>query len=103
VNNHHKALIAQDSKIESANKRLKAANASVNRAEERLFEAQRRATNDPGNERLRSDLEKVTKTQANAGDAYTKAVDASISTVGTGSGRVMVLLPPQVADNTRCK
>jgi hypothetical protein len=35
-----------------------------------------------------------------AGNAYTKAVDASMDTIGTGLGRVMVLLPTLMVDNT---
>jgi hypothetical protein len=91
VHNHHKALVAQDSKIESANKKLKAAKASVDRAEGNLLEARRRATADPASEKFKNTLERAVKIVTTAGNAYTKAVDASMDTIGTGSGRVMVL------------
>jgi hypothetical protein len=39
------------------------------------------------------ELSKAARSQENAGKAYTKAVDESMSMIGTGSGRVMVLLP----------
>jgi hypothetical protein len=100
VHNHHKGLVAQDSKIESANKRLKAAKDSVSRAEGNLLEARKRATADPASEKFKNTLERAVKTVTTAGNAYTKAVDASIGTVGSGSGRVMVLLPTRVVDNT---
>ena len=93
MNNHHKALLTEDSKIESANKKLKAAMTSFDRAEERVFEAQKRATVDPDNEKLKNDLERATNKRGNAGNGFTKALDASIDTIGTGSGHVMVLLP----------
>jgi paraquat-inducible protein B len=98
VNQHHKTLVAQDSKIESANKKLKSAQTSVNRAEDRVFEANRRATTDPDSEKYRSDLERAKRTHENAEHTYSKAVDASIDTIGTGSGHVMVLLPSRVAE-----
>ena len=98
--NHHKALVTQDSKIESANKKIRATKASVDRAEERLIEAHRRAIVDPNSEKLRHTVERATKMRTNAETAYTKAVEASMDRLGTGSGRVMVLLPSQVADNS---
>ena len=103
VNNHHKALVAQDSKIETTNKKLKAANASVNRAEENLLEARKRATTDPASEKFKSTLERAAKTATTTGNVYMKAVDASIDTIGTGSGHVMILVPTRVVDNTECK
>jgi len=103
MNNHHKALTTQDCKIESANKRLKAAKVSVDRAEERVIEAHKRAAANPDNEKVRDSLERATRTRANAGTTYTKAVGTSIDTIGTGSGHVMILLPAHVADKTKQK
>jgi hypothetical protein len=92
VHNHHKALVAQDSKIESANKKLKVAKASVNRAEGNLLKACRWATTDPASEKFKNTLERAVK-----------IVDASMDTIGTGSGRVMVLLPTRVVNSTEHK
>lgn len=103
MNNHHKALTTQDAKIESANKKLKAAKASIDRAEARVAAAHGRTGADPDSEKFRNDLERATKTQVNAGNTYTKALDASIDTIGMGSGRVLVLLPPHVVNNTQRK
>jgi hypothetical protein len=98
VNSHHKTLVTQDSQIESANKKLKIAHASVARAEDHLLETQGQALANPHSEKYRMDLDKATRTWDNAGKAYAKAVDGSIETIGTGSGRVMVLLPSRAAD-----
>ena len=68
-----------------------------------MLEVQRRAAVDSGSEKSRNGLERATKTLTTAGNAYTKAVDASIDMVGTGSGRVMVLLPSRAADNMERK
>ena len=92
VNSHHKTLTVQDAKIESANKKLKIAHASVDRAEDRLLKIQEQALANP-DEKRQMELSKATRSRENAGKAYTKAVDESMSTIGTGSGRVMVLLP----------
>jgi hypothetical protein len=100
VNNHHKTLINEDAKIESANKRLQAATASFDRAEERIVEVHKRAAMDPAGEKLKGDLERVAMTCGRAANTYAKALDASVSTIGTGSGRVMVLLPSRVVDNS---
>ena len=100
VNNHHKALTTQDSKIESANKKLKAAKASIDRADAHAIEAHKHAA-DPDSQKFRNDLERATKTRENAGNVYTKAVDVGVDTIGTGSSRVMVLLPSHIANNTK--
>ena len=99
VNNHHKVLIAQDSKIESANKRLKAAKASVDRADERMFKAHQHITINPDSEKLKISLERAAKAQETTEQAYAKAVEVSTNTIGMGSGRVMVLLPSRVAEH----
>ena len=91
----------QDSLIESANKKLKTAHTSVARAEDHLLETQEQALANPHNERCRMDLDKATRARDNAEKAYTKAVEGSTETLGTGSGRVMVLLPSRVADTTQ--
>ena len=101
MNNHHKALTTQDSKIESANKKLKAAKASVDRADARAIEAHKCAAANPDSQKFRNDLERATKTRENAGNVYTKAVDVGVDTIGTGSSRVMVLLPSHIANNTK--
>jgi hypothetical protein len=93
VNAHHRTLTTQDAKIESANKKLKTAHASVGRAEDRLLEMQEKALTNPDNEKRQVDLDKATRAQESARKAYTKALDESVSTIGTGSGRIMVLLP----------
>jgi len=98
VNSHHKTLVTQDSQIESANKKLKIAHASVAWAEDRLLETQGQALANPHSEKYRMDLDKATRTWDNAGKAYAKEVDGSIEIIGTGSGRVMVLLPSCAAD-----
>jgi len=99
MNNHQKALVAQDTMIEAANKRIRAAKDSFDRAEERLIDICRRTTGDPDNEKHKHNLTRATKMRENAENMYTKAVDASLEKVGTGSGRVMILLPSQVADS----
>lgn len=96
MNNHHKVLLNEDMKIETANKRLKTVMASINRADERIFQIHRRTAGDPTSEKVRGDLDKAKKTRESAENAYTKALDTSLSTIGTGSGHVMVLLPPRV-------
>jgi hypothetical protein len=89
----------QDSKIESANKKLKIAHGLVARAEDHLVEIQQQALANPHSEKYRTGLDKAMRSQDNAGKAYAKAVDGSIETIGTGSGRIMILLPSrEVAD-----
>jgi hypothetical protein len=103
VTGHHKALVTQDSKIELANKKLKTAKALIERAEEQVFKAHRRSTVEPNSEQLKTNLERAIRTRGKAEDTYTKAVESSIGTIGTGSGRVMVLLPPTSAYNIERK
>ena len=97
MNNCHKALITEDSRIESANKKLKEVMASFDRAKQCVFDTDKHVATDRDSEKLRGDLERVEKVHGNAGNVYTKALNASMDTIGTGSGSVMVLLPSHVA------
>jgi len=103
VNNHHKALTTQDAKIESTNKKLRAAQVAIDRAEARVAAAHKRTGVNPDSEKFRDDFEQAEKSRVNAGNTYSKALDVSIGTIGMGSGHIMVLLPPHVANNAERK
>jgi len=92
---HRRTLAAQDAKIESLNKKLKASHTTLQKLT-RLLEMQRQAACNAGDEKNGVDLGKAVKAQGNAHSAFAKAVERSVDAVGTGSGRVMILLPATV-------
>ena len=86
-------LTSQDMEIEAANKKLRTALDSAAKASERMASAQVRVVNEPVSDQRRKDLEKAARGKEKADAGYNKALDASISAVGKGSGRVMLVLP----------
>ncbi|KZP03202.1 hypothetical protein FIBSPDRAFT_905199 [Athelia psychrophila] len=93
----NKMLASQDLEIESTNKKLKIAFNSAAKANDRMLSAQTRMEVDPANETRRTDLAKATRGKGSADDKYVKALETSVSTIGKGSGRTLLLLPTQVA------
>lgn len=93
---HQKMLAAQDAKIESLNKKLKASHTTLQKANTCLLKMQHQTTYNTDDEKNRADLEKAAKAQGKAQSAFAKVVERSVDAVGTGSGHVMILLPATV-------
>ena len=90
--------MAQDTQIESCNKKLKEAAEMVSKSRNRILSYQRPATTSrqhiPTDEQRRLDLlEKAKKTQQRAVAKLSDAMAASTSLLETGSGKVVVKLP----------
>ncbi|KZP11654.1 hypothetical protein FIBSPDRAFT_913544 [Athelia psychrophila] len=66
------------------------------KANDRMLSTQTRAAVDPANETGRMDLAKATRGKGSTDDRYAKALETSVSTIGKGSGRALLLLPTQV-------
>lgn len=90
-------LALEDLDIESSNKKLRTAFDSAAKANDRMLSAQERAAADPANETRKIDLTNASRGKGSADDRYAKALDTSVSTIGKGSGRTLLLLPAQVA------
>ncbi|KAJ7437910.1 hypothetical protein B0H11DRAFT_1884881 [Mycena galericulata] len=94
ANQHHKSLSRQDAHIETQNKRLRTAYDAKVKAAEQLYELQGRAGS-------QAQLERAHKAVDRTVDAFTKALATSTEIVGSGSGKVGILLPssnPQLSD-----
>lgn len=87
-------------KIESLNKKLKVSHETLCKANARLLQVQNHAVNKPNDEKIATDLAKTVRARENAEMAYVKALEGSKDAVGTGSGRVMLLLPAGSACRT---
>ncbi|KAJ7122723.1 hypothetical protein C8R46DRAFT_1238174 [Mycena filopes] len=83
---HHKTLLRQDTQIEAHNKRLRTAHDAMLNANERVY-----STHSQSGSQVQ--LERVYKGAERAEDAYEKALAASKEVVGSGSGKVGLLLP----------
>ncbi|KAJ7257624.1 hypothetical protein C8J57DRAFT_1074290 [Mycena rebaudengoi] len=83
---HHKTLSRQDTHIEMKNKRLRTAHDAKIKADEQLYTIQNQAGS-------QVQLERAYKAVDRAADGYVKALTASREVVGSGSGKVGLLLP----------
>ena len=90
-NAHHNALSRQDEMIERHNKKLKKAHADNINTEERLTIAQESQGSSLPT------IEKAKKASVRAAEAYQRAVTASLKVIGSGSGKVGLLLPQESA------
>ncbi|KAH7918743.1 hypothetical protein BV22DRAFT_1051534 [Leucogyrophana mollusca] len=92
VADRHRTLVAQDSKISTQNKKLKTAHSALSNASQRLTALQEAATSSI------TDITKVVTQRDRASAMYSKALEGSMGVVGTGTGKVGVLLPPTARD-----
>ena len=90
-NAHDNALSRQDETIERHNKKLKKAHADHINTEERLTIAQESQGSSLPT------IEKAKKASVRAAEAYQRAVTASLKVIGSGSGKVGLLLPQESA------
>ncbi|KAJ7261654.1 hypothetical protein C8J57DRAFT_1514171 [Mycena rebaudengoi] len=86
ANQHHKDFSKQDAHIENQNKKLRTASDRKLIAEEQLYLLH-------GHAGSQVQLERAYKAVEWASEGYEKALAASMEVVGTGSGKVGVLLP----------
>jgi hypothetical protein len=86
ANHQHKSLAKQDARIQNKNKRLRAAHDLKMKAEEQLYTLRGRAGS-------QAQLELAQKAVERASDGFEKALAASREVVGSGSGKVGLLLP----------
>lgn len=86
---HHKVLVSQDKAIELQNKRLKTAHIVKTAAMQRLLLHESYA----GPSSASGQRAQATKAFECANQAYDKAVAGSLASVGSGSGKVGILLP----------
>lgn len=90
-NAHHNALSRQDETIERHNKKLKKAHGDNIDTEERLMIVQESQGSSLPT------IEKAKKASVRAAEAYQRAVTASLKVIGSGSGKVGLLLPQESA------
>ncbi|KAJ7676899.1 hypothetical protein DFH06DRAFT_976937 [Mycena polygramma] len=83
---HHETLSREDARIETQNKRLRTAYDARTKANDQLYQLQVRAGS-------QIQLDRAYKAVDRANDSYTKALAASEEVVGSGSGKVGILLP----------
>lgn len=88
-NAHHQMLVTKDDAIERHNKRLKKSHNFKVAADTRLQSIQDQPTNPAG-------IEKALQTKARADIAYARATTASLQIIGSGSGKVPILLPSDI-------
>ncbi|KAH6890214.1 hypothetical protein BKA70DRAFT_1442199 [Coprinopsis sp. MPI-PUGE-AT-0042] len=90
----HKSLQVQDNRIEHTNKRLRTAEAvMVEKQGQYNLALSSLPSQSP------SAIEKARRRAERASGAYSQAVSASMSIIGTGSGKAALLLPSDVAES----
>ena len=87
-----KRLVAQDTKLKTLNTHLARARATLDQAQTRVSTLQGRVAPLPS-----SGLERALHSKDHATTNYSKALRNSISAIGTGTGRIGLLLPQSVA------
>jgi hypothetical protein len=95
-----KVLRGQDLTIKTHNERLQKAKDALDRSKQRLFDCQIRAANYPRNKKYQSAISTADSARARAEAAYQKAIATSLEAVGSGSGRVGILLPVPSTSST---
>ena len=88
-----KVLTGQDHAIKTRNERLRNAKDALDKNNKRLSDCQIRATNYPRNRKYQNALANADAARAKAEAAYQKAIATSLEVVGSGSGRIGILLP----------
>ena len=89
---HHNILMREDNKIESQNKKVRAAHDTLIRIKEKVDKVSAPGTRNSSTS-LVNMLSKATKSLEKSNEAFEKAVGGGMSLVGTGSGKVPLLLP----------
>ena len=87
-----KCLHAQDTKLKTLNTQLSRAKATLDQTQTRVSRLQGRVTTIPS-----SGLEHALHSMDRATTNYSKALRNSVSAIGTGTGRIGLLLPPSAA------
>lgn len=85
-NAQHKKLAGQDAQIDGHNKKLKTSHDAKLSAQNRFETALSQ-----GNP---AQIERASKAMERAKSTYSKTIAASLDAVGSGSGKVGILLPP---------
>ena len=86
---HHNTLMHEDNKIENQNKKVQAAHNTLIEIKEKVD-----SLTAAGNSTTPSNmLSKATKSLEKSNEAFEKAVGGAMSLVGTGSGKIPLLLP----------
>lgn len=88
-----KGLVAQDLKIETRNKRLQQSKDALHKATQRLIASQILANNHPDNLKHQDAMKRASTACDRARGTYSKAIRESESVIGTGTGKVGLLLP----------
>lgn len=86
---HHQVLASQDKAIELQNKRLKTAHTAKTAAFQRLHMHESNA----GPSSATGQQMQASKAFERAAKAYEKAITGSLASIGSGSGKVGILLP----------
>ncbi|KZP25255.1 hypothetical protein FIBSPDRAFT_909652 [Athelia psychrophila] len=93
-----KNLACKDDRITTANKRLKSTHDGVLEANKQLLAARNQPQGQVHEERYCQQVARAEKRKVAAEATYTKALASSTGAKGTGTGRVALLLPSDVAD-----
>ena len=100
VVSHHTRLAREDLKIESQNKKVRAAHDTLITKQKKVHDL----SGPPGLDSpgpSTNTLMKATTALKKSTVAFERVVDGAISLAGTGSGKVPLLLPPTHVDTTR--
>lgn len=87
---HHNMLMREDNKIEDQNKKVQAAHNTLIKSKEKVDNLTAAAGNSTTPSNM---LSRATKSLEKSNEAFEKAVGGAMSLVGTGSGKVPLLLP----------
>lgn len=86
-------MVGQDSSIRNRNKRLQHVKEALDKAVNGLVTAQTQAAKNPGSTKHSEAIKKRLVTKARAETKYQEAVEASAGAIGSGTGKVGLLLP----------
>jgi hypothetical protein len=91
VTAHHNILVREDNKIESQNKKVRAAHDTLIRSRAKVGDLQ--VTDARNHTTLSNTLSNAMKSLEKSNEAFEKAVGEGLSLVGRGSGKIPLLLP----------
>ena len=88
-----KVLTGQDRTIKTRNEHLRNAKDALDKSNKRLSDYQIRVVNYPHNQKYQNALASADAARTRAEAAYQGAIATSLEVVGSGSGRIGILLP----------
>jgi ribosomal protein L1 len=86
-------LVGQDLSINNHNKQLQRAKEALDKSIKRALASQVQAAKNPGSDKYAEAVEKSLNAKTRAEAKYQDAVDTSVDAIGSGTGKVGLLLP----------